>query len=264
MENLRTLAFTLPSGYSCEIREQNGEDEEILSNPSDVKTFMNLNKFVAGIVIKTDFTASGKLLVEDVLNLPLLDRAAIMMNSRIFSLGSELEFNHTWPRPQGSKDSGECIYTQDLKEFLFDDYSQVPTEEELDSKPEAIPYYPRNDFSKKVQLKGYELELTSGKKVRWDLATVSSEIYLMKVGFENITRNKDLLARNLQLEVDGKWEKVQNFRLFSVKDMAEMRKEILSNDPSFTGLTDIEDPVTHEKSQVSVMAVPTFFYLTEF
>ena len=97
----------------------------------------------------------------------------------------------------------------------------------------------------------------------WDVATVESEQYLMKLGFENISRNKDLIARNLRLNVDGNWERVQNFKLFSVKDMAEMRKEISTLDPTFTGTTEIEDPLTHSKTQVSILAVPTFFYLTE-
>jgi hypothetical protein len=97
----------------------------------------------------------------------------------------------------------------------------------------------------------------------WDVATVESEQYLMKLGMENISRNKDLLARNLRLKVEGNWEKVQNFKLFSVKDMAEMRKEISTLDPTFTGTTEIEDPITHSKTQVSILAVPTFFYLTE-
>ena len=48
----------------------------------------------------------------------------------------------------------------------------------------------------------------------WDVATVSSEQYLMKLGIDNISRNKDLIARNLRLKVDGNWEKVQNFKLF--------------------------------------------------
>ena len=263
---LRKMAFTLPSGYSCEIREQNGEDEEILSNPSSIKNFMNINEFIAGIVTHTDFTASGKLLVSDVMKLPLLDRAVILINSRIFSLGEELEFNYKWPRPENSKDQAEFTYTQDLKDYLFEDYSKQPTEEELASKPDAVPYYLVPEDKKnegKVQLKDLTFTLTSGKEIMWDVATVESEQYLMKLGMENISRNKDLLARNLRLKVEGNWEKVQNFKLFSVKDMAEMRKEISSLDPSFTGTTDIEDPITHNKAQVSILAVPTFFYLTE-
>lgn len=263
---LRKMAFTLPSGYSCEIREQNGEDEEVLSNPANIKNFMNINEFIAGIVIHTDFTASGKLLVQDVMKLPLLDRAVILINSRIFSLGEELEFNYKWPRREGSKDQAEFTYTQNLKDYVFEDYGVKPTEEELKAKPDAVPYYPLeedNDNPGKIKLTDHKFTLSSGKEIMWDVATVESEQYLMKLGLDNISRNKDLIARNLRLNVDGNWEKVQNFKLFSVKDMAEMRREILASDPSFTGNTEIEDPITHEKVQVSVLAVPTFFYLTE-
>lgn len=263
---LRKMTVTLPSGYSCEIREQNGEDEEILSNPAKIKNFMNVNEFIAGIVIHTDFTASGKLLVQDVLKLPLLDRAVILINSRIFSLGEELEFDYTWPRPDGSKDLSKYTYTQDLKDYIFEDYSNRPSEEELLAKPDAVPYYvlPESpDNPGKVQLTDLKLTLSSGKEIMWDVATVESEQYLMKLGMDNISRNKDLIARNLRLKVGENWEKVQNFKLFSVKDMAEMRKEILSLDPSFTGNTEIEDPVTHNTAQVSILAVPAFFYLTE-
>lgn len=263
---LRKMSITLPSGYSCEIREQNGEDEEILSNPASIKNYMNVNEFIAGIVTHTDFTASGKLLVKDVLEMPLLDRAVILINSRIFSIGDELEFNYKWPRPEGSRDNSEFTYTQDLHSYLFKDYSKKPTEEELNDKPDAVPYYVLPEDSNnpgKVQLKDLTFNLSSGKEIMWDVATVGSEQYLMRLGFDNITRNKDLIARNLRLKVDGNWEKVQNFKLFSVKDMAEMRKAILSSDPTFTGNTDIEDPITHEKVQISILALPNFFYLTE-
>lgn len=263
---LRKMAFTLPSGYSCEIREQNGEDEEVLSNPANIKNFMNINEFIAGIVIHTDFTASGKLLVQDVMKLPLLDRAVILINSRIFSLGEELEFNYKWPRPENSKDQAEFTYTQNLKDYIFEDYGVKPDDEELKAKPDAVPYYLLEEDTNnpgKVKLTDHKFTLSSGKEIMWDVATVESEQYLMKLGLDNISRNKDLIARNLRLNVDGNWEKVQNFKLFSVRDMAEMRKEILASDPSFMGTTDIEDPITHSKTQISILTVPTFFYLTE-
>ena len=263
---LRKMAFTLPSGYSCEIREQNGEDEEVLSNPANIKNFMNINEFIAGIVTHTDFTASGKLLVQDVMKLPLLDRAVILINSRIFSLGEELEFNYKWPRPENSKEQAEFTYTQNLKDYIFEDYGVKPDEEELKAKPDAVPYYlleEDNDNPGKIKLTDHKFTLSSGKEIMWDVATVESEQYLMKLGLDNISRNKDLIARNLRLNVDGNWEKVQNFKLFSVRDMAEMRKEILASDPSFMGTTDIEDPITHSKTQISILTVPTFFYLTE-
>lgn len=263
---LRKMAFTLPSGYYCEIREQNGEDEEVLSNPANIKNFMNINEFIAGIVTHTDFTASGKLLVQDVMKLPLLDRAVILINSRIFSLGEELEFNYKWPRPENSKEQAEFTYTQNLKDYIFEDYGVKPDEEELKAKPDAVPYYlleEDQDNPGKIKLTDHKFTLSSGKEIMWDVATVESEQYLMKLGLDNISRNKDLIARNLRLNVDGNWEKVQNFKLFSVRDMAEMRKEILASDPSFMGTTDIEDPITHSKTQISILTVPTFFYLTE-
>lgn len=263
---LRKMAFTLPSGYSCEIREQNGEDEEVLSNPANIKNFMNINEFIAGIVTHTDFTASGKLLVQDVMKLPLLDRAVILINSRIFSLGEELEFNYKWPRPENSKEQAEFTYTQNLKDYIFEDYGVKPDEEELKAKPDAVPYYLLEEDENnpgKIKLTDHKFTLSSGKEIMWDVATVESEQYLMKLGLDNISRNKDLIARNLRLNVEGNWEKVQNFKLFSVRDMAEMRKEILASDPSFMGTTDIEDPITHSKTQISILTVPTFFYLTE-
>lgn len=249
---LRTFTFIAPSGHSFEIREQNGEDEEILSNQADARNLMNLTKFIAGIVVSTNFTTSGKLLVKDVLDLPLLDRYAILFQSRIFSLGNMITFEYTW-----SKDN-KVQYEQDLREFLFDDYSKAPTEEELDAKPDAVPYYPNI-----TQAKDNELKLSSGKIVQWDYLDGNGEIFLLNLPDNKKTRNSDLLARNLRLNVDGKFEKVTNFRLFSVRDMAEMRNGILSQDPIFQGLTDIENPSTGEVTKYPILAAPTFFYLTE-
>ena len=115
---LRTLVFTAPSGRLFEIREQNGEDEEIITNPVDSKNLMNLTKYISAIVVKTNATKSGKLTIEDALKLPLLDRYCILFNSRIFSLGEEVEFTYKWD----NKDS--VTYSQDLSEFLFDYFLQ--------------------------------------------------------------------------------------------------------------------------------------------
>lgn len=93
---------------------------------------MNLTKFIAAIVVTTDATPSGKLTIEDALNLPVNDRYCIIFNSRIFSLGDEVEFEYDW-----GKEGGKVMYGQDLHEYLFD-YSQVPSEEEL--KENQMPF----------------------------------------------------------------------------------------------------------------------------
>lgn len=95
----KKLTFKLPSGYEVTIREQNGEDDDILSNPVDAKTFMNISKFIAGIVTDTDMTATRLLTPNDVQKMPSLDRYAIMINSRVFSLGEILDFRYTWDGP---------------------------------------------------------------------------------------------------------------------------------------------------------------------
>ena len=43
MENFKTTTFIVPSGAEYEIREQNGEDEGILSNQADAKNLMNFH-----------------------------------------------------------------------------------------------------------------------------------------------------------------------------------------------------------------------------
>ena len=84
---VRNLPSNSPVVNEVTIREQNGEDDDILSNPVDAKTFMNISKFIAGIVTDTDITATRLLTPEDVQKMPSLDRYAIMVNSRVFSLG---------------------------------------------------------------------------------------------------------------------------------------------------------------------------------
>lgn len=258
MENLTQLegqkcTFKVPSGFEYTIREQNGNDDDIISNQAEAQTLTNLSRFIAAIVVDTNYTDNRKLTLEQAHNLPSLDRYAILINSRIFSLGKELEFTWDW------KDKGGQIdYSVDLEEFIFD-YGTVPTEEEINNKPNAIPYYPL--CSKYTNI---ELELTSGKKVKFDLLTAKGESFVINLPIESRTKNKELEARNLCLEVNGKWEKVTSFHVFSVKDMAEIRKQVNTYDPLFDGITTVTNPYHPELSQsVSIMGLRGFFYPEE-
>lgn len=124
--NCRTHEFITPSGYKFSIREQNGADEDILSNPMDVRNLMNLTKFIQAIVVDTDFTPNRRLTVEDADRIPLNDRYCILFQSRIFSLGDEVEFEYDW-----GQEGGVQTYGQSLSEMLFDNYGEFPTEKEL-------------------------------------------------------------------------------------------------------------------------------------
>lgn len=112
--NCRTHEFITPAGYKYSIREQNGADEDILSNPMDVRNLMNLTKFIQAIVVDTDFTPTRRLTVEDADRIPLNDRYCILFQSRIFSLGDEVEFEYDW-----GQEGGKQVYGQSLSEMLL-------------------------------------------------------------------------------------------------------------------------------------------------
>lgn len=254
----RTFTFIAPSGYSYTIREENGEDEEILSNQADVQAFKNITKFLAAIVVATDFTENGKLSIEDAFNIPYLDRYCILIQSRIFSLGNILQFSFTWP---GDKEP--TYYEQDLKEFLFDDYSKPISEDEKELKPDAIPQYPDQELGKTLHYKNYELTLSSGKVVMFDFADGNAERTIALLPTEKRTRNSSLIARNLKLKVGDNFERVQRFNLFSIKDLAEISQAISELEPTTDLTTEIENPTTGEKLRFPIMSAPRFFFLTE-
>lgn len=257
MLNPLTLQFIAPSGYSYTIREENGEDEEILSNQADMSGGMNVAKFLAAIIIATDFTESGKVTLEDVLNIPTLDRNCILFKSRIFSLGPCVSFYYDWTQGTGEP----TMYEQDLTELIYADYATEPSEEEMIAKPGALPFYPDRDLARAIKFKDYEFNLTSGKKIKFDFMNSRAEMEFLNS--EKQTRNTQLLCRNLCLEVNGKWEKVQRFHLFSVKDMAEIHQITQQVDPVWNGLAEVENPITHEKAKYPIVMAPRFFFLTE-
>lgn len=252
---LRTFTFMAPSGRTFTIREQNGEDEEIITNPVDSKNLMNLTKYISAIVVKTNATSYGKLTLEDALRLPVLDRYCILFNSRIFSLGKEVEFTYKW-----SKDN-TITYSQDLEEFILD-YSN-PTKEELEAKPNAIPCYVGTKDSSGFVKMEYEEELNSGKVIQFSLMDGEKESELVTLPKNKLTRNSGLLVRKLKLKVGNEFERVENFSLFTSRDMAEIHRLVNTVDPIFHGTTQIENPEEPELVvDYPIMAAPDFFYLT--
>jgi hypothetical protein len=247
--NGKLKTFITPSCLSFTIREQNGEDDDILSNEQDAQNSLNISKFIAAIVVKTDATDSGKLTWEQAHKLKALDRYAILINSRIHSLGNTLEFTYDW-----EDGKGPISYEQELSEYLFDDYNAIPSEEEVKLKPNAIPYYSSNQDP-------VTIELTSGKTVRFNLLTGEAEANYLAIPANERTKNKLLTIRRLELKINDAWNKVESFKMFSAQDMFEIRKEVLERDPSFSGKCEIEHPSTGNVGYVSIVALPSFFYL---
>lgn len=242
--------FYAPSGNVYAIREQNGSDDDTLSNSVDAKTLKNFAKFISSIVINTTYTESGKLSVEEAYNMPVLDKYCILLNSRIHSIGAELEFTHDW-----GDDGGKQGYVLDLNQLLFD-YSKVPTAEELVEKDDAIPYYPEHESGKHK-----DIPFTIGnKEFLFDRFTTKSEAYILSLPQDQMTKNKDLIARNLRFKAEnGNWDKVTNFSFFTLKEMIEIRKYVNQYDPVFTGQIQIQN-TAGTKSYVNIFGLPGFFY----
>lgn len=255
--NPLTLTFIAPSGYSYTIREENGEDEEILSNQADVNGGLNIAKFLTAIIVATDFTESGNVTLDEVLDIPSLDRSLILFRSRIFSLGKNVPFYYDWTQGRGEP----TLYEQDITELIYDDYSNEVSLEEKQQKPGALPFYPDREIARAIKFKDYEFELTSGKRIKFDF--MNSRLEQKFIESDKQTRNTSLLCRNLCLLVNGTWEKVQRFHLFSVKDMAEIHECVQAVDPYWNGLADITNPITGEKTKYPIVMAPRFFFLTE-
>lgn len=253
---LQTTTFTAPSGIEYTIREQNGQDEEVLTNVAEAKKYMTINNFLQGIIEKTS-KKEGKLTIQEVLDIPWLDRQCILFNSRVFSLGEILEFTYKWPKENG-KGYTLFEYELDLNEYLFN-YSKrdTITPEEIEAKPQAIPFYPVYPLP---QNNLFIFELSSGKKIRFKLLDGNAELFLIRLPIEEQSRNTEMIARSLELQVDGKWERVQNFSLFSVKDMRELRKHIAQVDPSFAPETEVANPSTEESLTINIHSIPDFFF----
>lgn len=258
---MNTLTFTAPSGHTYTIREQNGQDEEILTNVADVKNIMNITKFIQAIIIGTSRKPDAKsMTIEEILNLPILDRYCIIFQARIFSIGNMMDIEYKWKKDDGTSEKLE--FEQDLEEFLLP-YDKIMAEEIspseletiLNEKPDAIPMYPMQG-----QEKGIEITLNSGKNIKFDLLDGHGERFAVKLTDDKATRNAEFLARNLHLEVDGKWDRVQNFSLFTRKEMMEMRNKIHALDPSFSGTTTLTHPVTGESVKYPILASSAFFF----
>lgn len=245
--NGETLIVNLPDGKSwVEIREQNGADDDLLSNRIRAEKLMNFCDFISSIVIKTNYTDNGKLTPEDVAKMPVLMKYVILVKSRIHSLGQTIGFRYRWP------DGFEENYEEDLGQLVFGDYHNVPEEEFL-SKELAIPFY--DDLPED----GYHYLTTQrGTELRWRNLDTDGELHLIST-MEEGKKNDSIKARKLEFKSQGAWHKVYNFSTFTPKEMVEIRKDISLKDPEFTGNIVIESSKGH-KSYYNVMGATSFFY----
>ena len=85
---VETYKVTLPSGQGVEIRESNGEDEEVLSKVAYVKDGTSYYRYLANIIVEPRVNH------EEVKKWKSTDIYYAMFKSRLISLGSSMEFEY--------------------------------------------------------------------------------------------------------------------------------------------------------------------------
>jgi hypothetical protein len=253
MENLKekygnTKELLVPSGYKVIIREQNGDDDDLISNVALSESGTSFNMFIASLVVWSELTGKP-LTMEDVLSMKLRDKYFVLMSSRVFSIGPILKFKYDW------KDGKPPVhYEDDLRQYLWDYNEEIPGEREPRYFKYRIKPYPNGKDSLR------EFTLTSGKEVRYKYINGYGEKYLLELGNDMLTINAELKARELELKVDSKWYKVENFKPFTARDMQELRADVAINDERFDGLTDLENPSSGNTATIPLIGIQDFFF----
>lgn len=252
----KTLTFRLPSGYDVTIREQNGNDDDILTNSVTAQDMTNFNIFLASLIIETNlpFAVNNKLTAATAAQLLVRDKYYIIIRSRIHSIGEEVKISFDW----GKEDGGKMQYVENLNRYIWDYTKPFPEEGDPDYDKERIePYLIEEPYSTQ------ELTLESGRQLKFNLYNGVSEKIMLKLPAEQHTRNSELKARGLMENVSGTWMKVENFSTFKPREMMELKKLVNLADPPFRVMTDLENPTTKEVMEFSILASHDFFYPEE-
>ena len=253
-----TLKFTLPSGYYVEIREMNGEDDDVLTNKFNQQNLEHHTNFLSTIIVDTNLpmNINGKISKEAALDILLNDKYVILFYSRIFSIDPIIKFPYLWVKPDGTKD--EVMYEDDLNDYVWDFSKQVPLEGEEGYKEYRVKQYAGGAYDK------ITYNLASGKEVRFGLLNTKSERILAKSLIDQTySITKDLISRGLELNVEGKWMLVENFKMFSKKDMNELYKATSMVDPTFLGISELLYEPTGETIKINLITLTDFFFPEE-
>jgi hypothetical protein len=242
---MKQIDINVPSGDTFSIREQNGNDDDLLSRP-DVDEATTINRYIAAIV---QAGPEGKrLTLADVEKLLLRDKYTILFKSRIFSLSENLIFGYKW-----DPEAESIEYMVDLKEYVWDYKTPLPgLLDEKYSIRRIVPY--------PVDGREVKFSLTSGQEVSFEFLDGVGEKYLLGIKQTDRSINKQLVARAFKVNDGTKMVTVKNFQTFSSKDMMEIRNKMEEVDPPMEGTTSITNPDTQESIELPIIAIKDFYY----
>ncbi len=247
----KVATLLLPSGHTVSIREQNGNDDDVLSSVvagEDMVTPMNT--FISGIIIKHDFDLPNEnsISTKEVLNMPLRDKYFILMASRIFSISPVIKFKWDWKNNKPA-----VSYEEDLYPYLWDYNKPLPEPDDPDYfKYRILPYNSKEPFK--------ELTLGQGKVIRYKWLDGHGEAYMVNLPDSKRSINTPLRARFIELKTEDGWIRISDFKDFKPIEMAKIREDIDKNDSAFDGLTDLRNPHTGEEVSIPLLSIPDFFF----
>jgi len=268
-EDVDVCPITLPSGGWVIIREQNGDDDGIVSNASLQKDASSINLFVAAIVAYSPLAKNkdNMLTLDEVLSMPVRDKYAIIIKSRIFSMGNLLEFTYIWDDSEGIPDN----YEEDLMRFIWDyssDFPHEPKDKDYDAERVAT-------YKVKPDVEGWIYMDTQGKvglnvnalspdpnykRLKFKLLDGFAERKLLVMGESGMSINTKFQMRELHTFIGGIWYKVESFKSFKPKEMATIRKVIADYDHEYEGNSIITNPRTDASVVIPLMSIPSFFF----
>lgn len=244
--------ITLPSGKLAVLREQNGNDDDIISRAKDNESNTAILKFLASITVGLD--AITNVTPQDIAKLRTADRYALLVYNRINSLSPTLIFSYKW------NDKNPLVeYEVNLQDYIVD-YSK-PFDPEV--TPLAIKPID-NDIMAMIKV--------GDKELRYTYSNGYQEAIIYKTDSGEFSKNMELTIRDLEIKQGDQWVKVGNFSKFTPRDMMAIRKHITENDPAidltleitnpyFTKGADIEK-VGPPSTVIAVYGVPEFFFPT--
>jgi hypothetical protein len=269
-KNIKTMDFeqiksrpdvverVLPCGSIILLREQNGQDEAILSNEKDSLSGLAIRKFLSRVVVgikkpgDADYSPCTIAMVNS-----LKSRSVYytLLLSRIHSLGYDMVYTKEFQGPKGKKQ--EIKLEADLSEYERDftlDPSEFP-------KPGDASYDPHQCAPYEGTGTHVQHTLASGIQVRFKYMTHEDEFVELDSSMA-VDINLKFKFRKLEWrrETDKEWKPAQTFEMFSSKDMRELRKLLNESDPEFTILANAVNPITGSLETYTLIGEPDFFF----
>lgn len=243
----------LPSGRVILMREQNGGDDDTLSRIGQGDG-TNILSFLSNIIVK-DYTTGSKPLVTDVEKWLLKDKYYALFKSRQHSLGHDFKFQYSCSNPKCPTEGAIKTFTEDLRAF---DYAGQKDEEGRNITPSEYCVTPYESAEQVI-----ELTLSSNKKVRFKLLDSILEKGQLAQSGEDFSQNSQFRDRQLELFFEGEYLPVEDFQIFSSKDMVELRAAVKKYDRQFTPLMRVICPTCQNQEYVNMLLHPDFFYPSE-